>query len=113
MYQYINDSVLRNLETGVQFPVADGNADYEAYKQWLAEGNTPEAAQAPSGSAAIVAQIGALEAENPITHRNLRELSLAVAQIIAQVEGVDPLVNPGVRKLKDVDDQIAALRALL
>lgn len=58
-------------------------------------------------------KIAALEAENPITHRNLRELSLAVAQIIAQVAGVDPMSNPGIQKLKTIDTQIAALRAQL
>ena len=28
----------------VEFPLVDGNRHYEAYKEWVAEGNTAEAA---------------------------------------------------------------------
>jgi hypothetical protein len=34
------DSVMRMSDMAV-IPFVDGNRDYEAYKQWLAEGNTP------------------------------------------------------------------------
>lgn len=59
------------------------------------------------------AQIAALEAANPITHRMLRDLSMAVAQIAAAVTGTDPMVNPAVQQVAALEAQIAALRAKL
>ena len=41
MYKLQNQSIKR-LSDGASIPFADGNTDYEEYKQWLAEGNTPE-----------------------------------------------------------------------
>jgi len=41
MYKLNKDSVTR-LADGACIPFADGNRDYEEYKQWLSEGNTPE-----------------------------------------------------------------------
>ena len=41
MYKLQNNSVQR-LSDGAGIPFANGNRDYEEYKQWLAEGNTPE-----------------------------------------------------------------------
>ena len=58
-------------------------------------------------------QIAAIEAANPITHRNLRDLSMTVAQIAAAVTGTDPLVNPAVQQIVALEAQIAALRAQL
>jgi hypothetical protein len=40
----INPNVVLRTSDGVYIPLAEGNTDYEAYKAWLAEGNTPEAA---------------------------------------------------------------------
>lgn len=59
------------------------------------------------------AQIAALEAANPITHRMLRDLSMTVAQIAAAVTGTDPMVNPAVQQVAALEAQIAALRAKL
>lgn len=41
MYKLNNNSVTR-LADGASIPFANGNRDYEEYKQWLVEGNTPE-----------------------------------------------------------------------
>ncbi len=41
MYKLQNQSIKR-LSDGASIPFADGNRDYEEYKQWLSEGNTPE-----------------------------------------------------------------------
>jgi hypothetical protein len=38
------NSVLR-LEDGASIPFDPDNKDYQAYLKWLAEGNTPEAAE--------------------------------------------------------------------
>lgn len=40
MYKLQQNSVQR-LADGASIPFADGNRDYEEYKQWLAEGNAP------------------------------------------------------------------------
>ena len=58
-------------------------------------------------------QITAIESANPITHRNLRDLSMTVAQIAAAVTGTDLLVNPAVQQILALEAQISALRAQL
>lgn len=55
-------------------------------------------------------KIAAIEAANPITHRNLRDLSMTVAQIAATITGTDPMVNPAVQQIAALEAQIAALR---
>ena len=42
MYKLIGTESVQRLVDGACIPFADGNIDYEEYKQWLAEGNTPE-----------------------------------------------------------------------
>lgn len=41
MYKLNQNSVTR-LADGASIPLADGNRDYEEYKQWISEGNIPE-----------------------------------------------------------------------
>lgn len=40
----INTKMILRKEDNAFIPISDGNRDYEEYKLWLAEGNTPEAA---------------------------------------------------------------------
>lgn len=42
MYKLIGTNSIKRLADGACIPFADGNRDYEDYKLWLAEGNTPE-----------------------------------------------------------------------
>ena len=42
MYKLIGTKSVQRLADGACIPFADGNMDYEEYKQWLAEGNIPE-----------------------------------------------------------------------
>lgn len=42
MYKLIGTKSVKRLLDGACIPFADGNRDYEEYKQWLAEGNIPE-----------------------------------------------------------------------
>ena len=41
MYK-LNKNLVIRLADGAYIPFADGNRDYEEYKQWLEAGNTPE-----------------------------------------------------------------------
>ena len=50
------------------------------------------------------------EAEKPFTHRSLRELSKNFALLVQMVTGQDPLTNPEVAKIFQLDADIAALR---
>lgn len=50
------------------------------------------------------------ESEKPFTHRALRELSKTVALMAQAVTGQDPLTNPEVAKIFQLDADIAALR---
>ena len=51
-YKYINDPItgtkstdtILRKEDNAYIPFDEGNRDYQEYKLWLAEGNTPEAA---------------------------------------------------------------------
>lgn len=42
MYKLIGQNSVKRLADGAYIPFADGNIDYEEYKLWLSEGNTPE-----------------------------------------------------------------------
>ena len=42
MYKLIGTKSVKRLADGACIPFADGNIDYEEYKEWLAEGNIPE-----------------------------------------------------------------------
>ena len=42
MYKLIGTMSVKRLADGACIPFADGNNDYEEYKQWLLKGNTPE-----------------------------------------------------------------------
>lgn len=52
-----------------------------------------------------------IEAAKPITHRNLRDLTLAVADIASAITGKPVDENPAVREIQTMEAQIAALRA--
>ena len=53
MYQYVIDSVtgqvsqncIKRVADNAYIPFAQDNSDYQAYLKWVAEGNTPEAAE--------------------------------------------------------------------
>lgn len=70
----------------------------------------PEEPTPPDPRGAVLAEIVALEASNPITHRALRETILAVGQIAAQLTGHPMESNPAISRILELEAQIDALR---
>lgn len=75
------------------------------------DGGVPVLADPVQAPPTPLQEIAALEAEKPITHRNLRELALAVADIASAITGKPVDENPAVREIQALEAQIAALRA--
>jgi len=69
-------------------------------------------ANAPTSQDIIKQQIAALELANPITPRAQRELALMVDQIVLQLTGA-PVNSVGMQRARDLEAQIATLRAKL
>lgn len=93
-------------------------AEGDVPQQWLPEGSvqiTDEAAEAlrtkPQPIRTPLEEIAAIEAAKPISHRNLRELALAVADIASAITGKPKEENPAIREIQAMEAQIAALRA--
>lgn len=47
----VSDKVIKRDSDGAFIPFDEGNRDYREYKQWLAQGNTPNPPAAQPGSA--------------------------------------------------------------
>jgi len=107
MYKLIGTNRVKRLADGASIPFADGNRDYEEYKQWLSEGNIPEPEFTQAELDAItkeqakqeaLAKIATLEASQL---RSIRELMLDPTNAFAKA------------KLEDIEAQIQAERLKL
>lgn len=70
---------------------------------WVVETATPPARTAQE-------EIIAIEAANPISHRNLRDVIKAVGDIASQLTGPPATDNPMIARVIELEAQIAALR---
>jgi len=106
MYKLNQNSVTR-LADGACIPLADGNRDYEEYKQWLSEGNIPEPEFTQAELDAIAKEQAKQEALTKIATleasqlRSIRELMLDPTNAFAKT------------KLEDIEAQIQAERLKL
>ena len=50
MYKTVNENMVKRIEDNAFIPFDPANTDYQAYLKWLAEGNTPEPADALTGA---------------------------------------------------------------
>lgn len=81
MYKLGNGNIIR-LEDQAYIPLAEGNSDYQAYLAWVAEGNTPEAAEVITVPSPIIT-VSAWQIRKALNQLSLRDL---VEGAIAQAD---------------------------
>jgi hypothetical protein len=82
----------------IQFPLVDGNVEYEAYKEWLSLGNVPEPFQTP-GEVANEQKIQ----EISDLKQDLRQTDHWLFRMILEVWAVG--VAKGLWSITDITDQ--------
>lgn len=91
--------------------VSAASWDSERYRAWRDAGNIP--APADASVPPVLDQIRLIEAEHPITHRHLRDLSMTVARLAEAMTG-QPAVNlPMINEIIALEQRIAVLRTSL
>ena len=112
-YKLTNVGVLE-VERNTHIPNSDDNRHWREYQGWLSEGNTPEPADTPPPPT-VQDELNALDAENMLTQRNLREFILLTTEAIkvATNNAVDLSQLPGVANVANVEARAAVLRARL
>jgi hypothetical protein len=112
MYKLISSEVVQRTSDGAFIPLDEGNADYQEYQYWLANGNTPLPADSIDFRVVIQQQIERLEQQQISgMARATREFMLLSMQAMATPEQLQ--ANPGYKAVKAFDDQIAVLRKQL
>jgi hypothetical protein len=119
MFKLTNSTSIIRLADSACIPADERNSDYADYLAWLAEGNTPEPADlvpVPTQAQIAQGQIDAIEAKT-MMNRAVREGMLAMTEFAAATQKITPDIlyadNAAYKAVKDVDNQIRQLRALL
>lgn len=105
-YKLMSNGV-RRLSDGAFIPQDHDNADWQNYEKWLLEGNSPEPKDVDFNDTPL-GKITLIESANPITHRALRELVLAIGAVYPAAQSA-----PFYQRAKAADDLIKAERAKL
>jgi hypothetical protein len=86
MYKLSTNSIIR-LSDNACIPFAEGNTDYQAYLQWLSEGNAPEPANPVPNPriAEIKNELAALDIKRirPVAEGDAAYLAMLNAQALA------------------------------
>ena len=77
------ESVIR-LSDSAFIPFADGNRDYEEYKEWLSAGNTPEPAQNAAEKLAALKLQKLREIQAELTSTDYRAIKFAEGALTAE-----------------------------
>jgi hypothetical protein len=121
MFRLTDSAAVVRLSDGAFIPADPANADRQFYEQWISGGGVPEGA-APDPPPAATEQIEALEREHMMP-RATREFMLTFMETTAIQQGAGQGLTPeqsltvlragnsGYRKVKELDEQIDALRA--
>ena len=89
-FKILNENCILRLTDNTSFPSKDGNADYAEYKRWLALGNTPQEADAPTTPR--------------ITHVTMRQARLALLGA-----GKLPAVNAAIAAMQGAQGEAARI----
>lgn len=115
MYRLTSTTSIVRLSDGASIPADPANTDYSKYLDWLVNGNTPQPPEPPTPPTPA-AQIEALERAT-LLPRPVRDVLLALMEKEALAAGISLILlrakNSGYRRVKELDEQIAALRAML
>lgn len=112
-YKYKNQYSIDRLADGVNFPVANGNTDYEECKRWMALGNVVQAADPPPPPTAaelkMITDIAAVKADAVIkTLEGLTDAQIdayflanvtTLAQVIALLNRIVKFARTASRRL--------------
>jgi hypothetical protein len=98
-YQLTKTEAILRKSDDAHIPKDEGNRDYQEYLQWVAQGNTPEPADAPTIAELNAPILAAIAAEEAKQFRAIRE------HLLGDVTARD--------RLQLIDDNIKALRTQL
>jgi len=121
MYRLTSTNWVQRVTDGAYIPADPSNQDWQAYQEWLGMGHEPEE-PAPAPQPTAQEQIDALEREH-MAPRWMRDFTLGSmereavdlgsAQGLSAEQSIALLrtKNAGYRRLKELDELIATLRA--
>lgn len=115
-YRLVSEDCIQRVRDGALIPRAEYNVDYQEFLIWEAAGNIAAPVVAPEPTPQQ--QIEALEQQSLMAlQRPYRDVMLAIMEKEAAAIGVTKeqlrAVNPGYRRVKELEEQINAIRATI